>query len=87
MKINRLSGFSLLVLVTALVGGPALAAESTHPYMGGEGELVTMPNGAVINAYAPERLAVVHPSTPQVIDVADGIWQLAGMSISWPVVI
>jgi alkyl sulfatase BDS1-like metallo-beta-lactamase superfamily hydrolase len=68
----------------AIVG---LAAEVKHPYMGGEVELVTAPNGAVINSYTPSRLEIVHPSTPQVIEVADGIWQLAGMSISWPLVI
>lgn len=75
---------STLLLMTGLA---ALAEPSGHPYMGGEVELITAPNGAVINAYTPERLAAVHPSTPQVVEVAEGIWQLAGMSINWPVVI
>jgi alkyl sulfatase BDS1-like metallo-beta-lactamase superfamily hydrolase len=74
-------------LVLSTVAAVSQAAGVKHPYMGGEVELVTAPNGAIINSYAPSRLEIVHPSTPQVIAVADGIWQLAGMSISWPVVI
>jgi alkyl sulfatase BDS1-like metallo-beta-lactamase superfamily hydrolase len=55
--------------------------------MGGEVELMTAPNGAIVNAYTPRRLERVHPTTPQVLQVSQGVWQLAGMSISWPVVI
>ena len=77
----------LAVLLLLPAASVVLASDSKHPYMGGEVELMTAPNGAVINTYTPERLAVVHPTRPQVIEVAEGIWQLAGMSISWPVVI
>ena len=76
-----------LVSMLTVVAAPSWAQQGRHPYMGGPVELTTAPNGAKINSYALKRMAKVHPTTPQVIRVADGVWQLVGMSIVYPCVI
>ena len=76
-----------ILFILAIVTSVAWAGQARHPYMGGDVELITAPNGALINAYTAQRMPQVHQTTPEVIKVTDDIWQLAGMSISWPVVI
>jgi len=78
---------SSLLILLALAASPALAGHETSPYMGAPVKLVTAPNGAIINAFVAEEMPKVHPTTPQVRKVTDGVWQLIGMSIVYPTVI
>lgn len=87
-----IAGTSILIGMIAGVqassdaGGPEPVSDK-HPYMGGAVELMTAPNGAIVNSYTLERAMAGNPKGPHVIEVAEGIWQFAGMSISWPTVI
>ena len=75
------------VALAGLMSIALYAQQEKSPYMGGKVDLMTAPNGAVINAYSVKRLEKAHPTKPQIIKVTDGVWQLAGMSINFPVVI
>lgn len=65
-----------LGLVTTLTG------QNQEAYMGGEAELVTLPNGGVINKKAPELVAKTHISEPNIIHVTEGIWSFEGYSFA-----
>ena len=76
------------VLVVAVVGLAfpvfAQADESTppSPYMGGEVELVTAPNGAVTNKLVLETTPKIIYMEPTTEKVAEGVWVIGGYSLA-----
>ena len=72
----------LITLIALILSVSNLSyAQKKSPYVGGETELMTMPNGAVVNRNLPERISSVLPEKPQIVEVTDGIWSLEGFSI------
>ena len=77
-----------MVLVAAVVGLAfpvfAQADESTppSPYMGGEVELVTAPNGAVTNKLVLETTPKIIYMEPTTEKVAEGVWVIGGYSLA-----
>lgn len=77
-----------VVLVVAVVGLAfpvfAQADESTppSPYMGGEVELVTAPNGAVTNKLVLETTPKIIYMEPTTEKVAEGVWVIGGYSLA-----
>ena len=75
-------------LVAAVVGLAfpvfAQADESTppSPYMGGEVELVTAPNGAVTNKLVLETTPKIIYMEPTTEKVAEGVWVIGGYSLA-----
>ena len=75
-------------LVVAVVGLAfpvfAQADESTppSPYMGGEVELVTAPNGAVTNKLVLETTPKIIYMEPTTEKVAEGVWVIGGYSLA-----
>ena len=60
----------------------AANAQEKSPYTSGEVELITLPNGSVVNENLINRLSTVLPEKPQVVTLTDGVWSLDGFSIS-----
>ena len=81
---NRVASAVILVLFS-LLGRTVSAQEnqSNYPsrYMGGEAELVTAPNGAVIYDQALIAAMAIAYTQPTVEEVTDGIWVIGGHSI------
>jgi alkyl sulfatase BDS1-like metallo-beta-lactamase superfamily hydrolase len=51
-------------------------------YMGGEAELVTAPNGAIVNAEVLEATPKIMYLEPTTEEVVDGVWCIGGYSIA-----
>jgi len=55
---------------------------SSSRYMGGPAELVTAPNGAIVNAEMLEVTPKVMYLEPTTEKVADGVWCIGGYSLA-----
>lgn len=75
MKISK-------IIFTTLAFGLGIAgyAQNQSVYMGGDTELITLPNGAIINKKAPELAAQTWVTEPEIVSVTDGVWSIEGYS-------
>ena len=66
LKISK-SIFSVLVMGLCLVS----YGQNQSVYIGGDAELITLPNGAIINKKAPELAAQTWVTEPEIVNVAE----------------
>jgi len=74
--------FLALLFSTAGVDAKQEGGAPSSRYMGGPAELVTAPNGAIVNAealQASSRILYLEPTTEK---VADGVWCIGGYSLA-----
>ena len=76
------SAWTCVPVVLLLCAGQVAAQEYPARYMGGPADLVTAPNGAVINAEVLEAMPKNLYTEKTVEEVADGIWVIGGYSIA-----
>ena len=57
-------------------------AQEKSRYIGGEVELVTAPNGAIVNADVLKELPVITYLEPTTEKLAEGVWCIGGLSIA-----
>lgn len=67
--------FGALMIITG-----AAQSQSKSPYMGGEVELIELPNGGVINKNAPELADQTWTHEPKIVNIAEGIWSIEGFA-------
>jgi len=76
------SAFFVLVVGVATDAQVAEPAAPVSRYMGGPVELVTAPNGAVVNAEVLEVGSKISYLAPTTEKVADGVWCIGGYSLA-----
>ena len=86
MIMNRMNVTALLALSLLVSSGHTSAAQDgdtpSSRYMGGPAELVTAPNGAIVNAEMLEATPKVMYLEPITEKVADGVWCIGGYSLA-----
>ncbi len=84
-------GSLILLMLAVMASGPALQAEERQPssrYMGGPAELVTAPNGAIVNKELLEQLPkVAWTEGPEIENPVEGVYVLGGYLISACIVV
>lgn len=81
MKTTTLLALSVLVVMA----GEASSQVAENPpsrYMGGPAELVTAPNGAIVNAEVLEATPNIMYLEPTTEEVTEGVWCIGGYSIA-----
>ena len=80
---------AILGVTLALAGEPSDKAMENYParYMGGDADIITAPNGALIYGKALESIAKIAYTEPVIEDLGNGIWVIGGYSIANFVVI
>jgi alkyl sulfatase BDS1-like metallo-beta-lactamase superfamily hydrolase len=81
MKTTTLLALSVLV-VMAGEASPQVAENPPSRYMGGPAELVTAPNGAIVNAEVLEATPNIMYLEPTTEEVTEGVWCIGGYSIA-----
>lgn len=90
-KVGACMGSLILLMLAVMASGPALQAEERQPssrYMGGPAELVTAPNGAIVNKELLEQLPkVAWTEGPEIENPVEGVYVLGGYLISACIVV
>ena len=73
---NCLLSFTLVLISIYLTG------QEKSPYMGGNVELVTAPNGAIVNSKVLEIWPNITYSEPTTEELTDGVWCIGGFSLA-----
>ena len=60
----------------------SLYGQVTSRYMGGEVELTTAPNGAIINAEVLKTFPIINYTEPTTQKLAEGVWCIGGYSLA-----
>jgi alkyl sulfatase BDS1-like metallo-beta-lactamase superfamily hydrolase len=84
-------GSFILLMLAVMASGPAVQAEERQPssrYMGGPAELVTAPNGAIVNKEVLEQLPkTAWTEGPEIENPVEGVYVLGGYLISACIVV
>jgi len=90
-KIKILAGLSTITMLVVMAFGLVAYAENNEPssrYMGGPAELVTAPNGAIINKEVLEQLSkTAWTDGPEIENPVEGVYVLGGYLISACIVV
>jgi len=70
----------LLFVVSVLTN--CLNAQEVSPYMGGEVELITAPNGAIVNSNVLNTMPKITYLEPTTEKLTDGVWCIGGYSLA-----
>ena len=76
---------NLLIILVVLTN--CLNAQQVSPYMGGDVELVTAPNGAIVNSKVVSSMSEVWYLEPTTEKLTDGVWCIGGYSVANTIVI
>lgn len=80
--IKQMTGICSLFCFILIFTSVTLTAQEVSPYMGGEVELVTAPNGAIVNSkvlHTAPKILYLEPTTEK---LAEGVWCIGGYSIA-----
>lgn len=79
--IIKMTQKSKLLGLLILFSSVSVVAQKVSPYMGGEVELVTAPNGAITRAEVLKTSAEILYLEPTTDKLAEGIWTIGGISM------
>ena len=79
---KEMTGKSILLFILMIFTSVTLVAQEVSPYMGGEVELVTAPNGAIINSKVLNTAPKITYLEPTTEKLAEGIWCIGGYSLA-----
>jgi len=80
--IKQIIGISSLFCLLLIFISVSVSAQEVSPYMGGEVELVTAPNGAIVNSKVLNTAPKILYLEPTTEKLAEGVWCIGGYSIA-----
>ena len=80
--ITKMTEKSKLLGLILLLSSVSVVAQEVSPYMGGEVELVTAPNGAIVNSKVLSTSSQIFYLEPTTEKLAEGVWCIGGYSLA-----